>query len=201
MKVDFMKACDCVEHIFIWEIMAAMGFHEHLIKLAKGLVEKAESKVHVNGFFIEPIKLDQGVRQGCPFSSLLFVISTQPLMDLINEQVNLRELNGIKIDGGKQLTHQLFTDNIGFFMLAIERNFQCVKDIIAKYETISSASLNLTESIMIPMYLNGPVPPWLANVGCKIVALREVITWAIPSVMDSLKALRQSFLLGRCAKD
>lgn len=79
MKADFMKAYYHVEHIFIWDTMGALGYH----------VEKAESKVHINSFFTKPIKLDRGVRQGCPLSSLLFVISTHPLMALINEQVNL----------------------------------------------------------------------------------------------------------------
>lgn len=121
MKADFVKDYDRVEHIFIWDTMTVLGYHPHMIKLAKGLVEKAESKVHVNGLFTEPIKLDRGVRQGCPLSSLLFVISTQPLMALINEPVDWGALEGIDIGGGKQLTHQLFADDTGFFTL----DFSC----------------------------------------------------------------------------
>lgn len=49
LKVDFMKAYDHVEHIFIWDLMLAMGFHSKIVQLAKGLVENVESKVHING--------------------------------------------------------------------------------------------------------------------------------------------------------
>lgn len=87
------------------------------------------------------------------------------------------ELTGIQIGNGKQLTHQLFADDTSFFMLAIEKNFQCVKEIIARYELISGVSLNLAKSIVIPMFLSRPVPVWLISAGCKIAAYREVITY------------------------
>lgn len=50
--------------------MTTMGFHPHIIMLAKGLVEGAQSKVQINGHFTKPIDLKRGVRQGCPLSSL-----------------------------------------------------------------------------------------------------------------------------------
>lgn len=56
--------------------MRAMGFDEHIITLAKGLVEQVESKVHINGRFTQAIALERGVRQGFPLSSLLHSIST-----------------------------------------------------------------------------------------------------------------------------
>lgn len=95
LKVVFLKAYDKVEHIFIWETMLAMGFDEKVVRLAKGLVEQAQSKVHINGKFMAPIELERGVCQGCPMSTLLFVISTQPLMELIKEKVKDGELSGI----------------------------------------------------------------------------------------------------------
>lgn len=94
--------------------MRAMGFAEHLVKLAIGLVEKAESKVHINSRFIESIKLERGVKQGCPLSALLFTIS-QPLMLMIKEKLSIGEFEGIRLDNRDQLTHQLFVDDTGLF--------------------------------------------------------------------------------------
>lgn len=74
-----MKVYDRIEHLVIWASMEVMGYHPHIIRLAKGLVEGAQSKVHINMRFTKPIDLERGVRQGCPLSSLIFVISTQPL--------------------------------------------------------------------------------------------------------------------------
>lgn len=42
--------------------MLAMGFDRNIVRLAQGLVEQEESKVHVNGQFTTPITLMRGVR-------------------------------------------------------------------------------------------------------------------------------------------
>lgn len=92
-----MKSYDRVEHYSIWAVMEVLRYDPHLTMLVKGLVEKAMSKVHMNGRFTKSIDLERGVRQGSPLSSLLFIISTQPLMLVIHEQVALGELKGICI--------------------------------------------------------------------------------------------------------
>lgn len=100
LKADFYKAYDCVEHTFIWDTMKSLGFAPHIIQLAQGLVEQAESKVHINGLFTPAIALERGVRQGCPLFTLLFTISTQPFMELIKEKTNSGELAGIDLGRG-----------------------------------------------------------------------------------------------------
>lgn len=86
-------------------------------------------------------------------------------------------------------------------MLAIENNFQCVRDIIARYETIFGASLNLAKSIVIPMYLSGPIPTWLANFGCKIAAFREIITYlGCPISYGLTQGIEAEFLIGKVRK-
>lgn len=100
LKANFMKAYDRVKHSFIWAVMKALGYDPHMIMLAKGLVENAASKVHVNGRFTNPIELERGVRHGCPLSTLLFTILSQPLMLMIQNLVNQGELEGIHIGPG-----------------------------------------------------------------------------------------------------
>lgn len=177
LKANFMKAYDRVVHLFIWSIMAALGYHPYLILLAKGLVEKAGSAVHVNGYFTESIKLERGVQHACPMSSLLFTISTQPLMLMLQEQVNLGEIEGIHIGHGKQLTHQLFADDTRIFIAASERNFNKVREVISRYKAISGASLNLSKSMVIPMHLQGSILVWLANSSYKVATKKEVVTY------------------------
>lgn len=55
-----MKAYDCMENNFIWADMKALGFDDHIIILARGLVENATSKVYINGRFMESIELERG---------------------------------------------------------------------------------------------------------------------------------------------
>lgn len=57
--------------------------------------------MHVNGWFTEPIRLERGVRQGYLMSTLLFVISTQPLMEMVKEKAQRGELEGIQVGQGR----------------------------------------------------------------------------------------------------
>lgn len=79
LKLDFTKAYDWVDHSFLWAVLRAMDFDEQVIYKVRGMVELTHLKVHINGNFTEEIDL-QGVRQGCPLSSLVFTLTTQPLM-------------------------------------------------------------------------------------------------------------------------
>lgn len=133
--------------------------------------------MHVNGWFTESIKLEGGVRQSCPLSSLLFTISTKPLMTMLKEKGQTSKLEGIQLGNGEQLTHQLFVDDTDIFVTTTKENFRCVRQVIDAYERIFGACLNLSKSMVIPLFLKGQIPQWLREVGCKIVGHKEVITY------------------------
>lgn len=87
LKLDFSKAYDKVAHLFLWDTLIAMGFSVGVIKVIKGLMVGAKSKIHLNGFFSEEIDLNNGVRHVFPMASpmapLLYALYTQPLMELL----------------------------------------------------------------------------------------------------------------------
>lgn len=51
LKVDFIKAYDKVEHIFLWDTLITMGFDRKFIALVWGLVEEGFSKVHLTAYY------------------------------------------------------------------------------------------------------------------------------------------------------
>ncbi|KAL3680493.1 hypothetical protein R1sor_023449 [Riccia sorocarpa] len=86
VKLDFMKAYDRVAHGFLWDTLTTMDMGEETVGRIKGLVEGGTSEVHINGCFTEEIKIERGVRQGCPLAPLLFAMTTQPLMRALREE-------------------------------------------------------------------------------------------------------------------
>lgn len=116
MKLDFAKAYDRIDHGFLWETLKAMRLDPFLIQLIQGLVCNAEAKVHVNGLFTKAFPLDRGVRQGDPLSPFLFVLSSQPLMRLLEDMKNKDELVGLKITQDESLLYQLFADDTTLFI-------------------------------------------------------------------------------------
>lgn len=77
---------------------------------------------------------------------------------MIQEKFDTGELEGIQLGSGEKLTHQLFANDTRVFIIALQQNFQCMRDIIARYKAILGVSLNLRKLIVIPLYLNGPIP-------------------------------------------
>lgn len=76
-----------------------------VISLIQGMVTNAEAKIHVNGLFTWPFPLERGVRQGDPLSPLLFALSSQPLMVLLEEKHRRGDLLGLKISKDKSLLY------------------------------------------------------------------------------------------------
>ena len=72
--LDQEKAFDRVNHDFLFKIMKAFGLPDNFINWVKILYSNASALVNVNGFLSTPIPLKGGVRQGCPLSSLLYVM-------------------------------------------------------------------------------------------------------------------------------
>ncbi|KAL3695038.1 hypothetical protein R1sor_008689 [Riccia sorocarpa] len=175
-KLDFVKAFDRVEHNFLWETLRAMGFSQDFISLAGGLIAQGTAKVHVNGLFTGSFPLERGVRQGCPVSPTLFVLSTQPLVRMFREAERKGDLEGLNIPRGRPLLHRLFADDSGVTIWATESNFNNLTKIIEKFESFSGAQLNLAKSVVIPMALER-LPPWLLTTGCSILGEGEEITY------------------------
>lgn len=62
LMVDFMKAFDRLDHVFLRDTLHALGFSKSFIMLVMGLVYGGASKIHVNGLFSKDFNLDRGVK-------------------------------------------------------------------------------------------------------------------------------------------
>jgi Reverse transcriptase (RNA-dependent DNA polymerase) len=91
--VDSEKAFDRVEWKYLWGTLEAMEFPPDFIKIIQALYTRASAQVRVNGHLTQPFELSRGVRQGCPASPLLYVLSLEPIREYIEFLV---ERNGGK---------------------------------------------------------------------------------------------------------
>lgn len=86
------------------------------------------------------------------------------------------KIKGLSIKPGEQLLHQLFADDTGVFFKSTEENFHKVTLLIALYECISGAKLNLHKSVLIQLN-NSPPLDWFSRVGSKIAVRGEIIKY------------------------
>lgn len=144
-----------------------MGLGGTFTRLVKGLLTWAVSKVHINGRFTEKIPLTRGLRQGYPLSPLIFSLSTQPLMDYLQYQLNIGNLEGIHISNDLTIYHILFSDNVGIFIQAMEEGFMKLREALHVYKMASSAKLILAKLVIVLLAMS-IIPQWLTNTRCSI---------------------------------
>lgn len=73
--VDFEKAFDTLEWQFIQRMLKFFSFGTNIQNWVSVLYSEAESGVINGGYMTNDFKISRGVRQGCPLSHLLFILS------------------------------------------------------------------------------------------------------------------------------
>lgn len=79
LALDQEKAFDRIDWDFLLSTLDHMGFGPSFISWVKLLYSNIRSAVLVNGYISSPFWPSRGVRQGCPLSPLLYVISIEVL--------------------------------------------------------------------------------------------------------------------------
>ena len=78
LSLDQERAFDRVDWLFLFAILTRMGFGDNFIRWLKLLYTDVRSSVLANGYTTRHFKPSRGVRQGCPLSPLLYVLSMAP---------------------------------------------------------------------------------------------------------------------------
>ena len=91
LALDFKKAFDSISKNFMLVAFRKFGFGPDLLQWVKVLFANTRSSIIYNGWISEDFEVKCGIRQGCPFSPLAFVIGVELLA------IRLREDNDIKV--------------------------------------------------------------------------------------------------------
>ena len=96
MFIDFKKAFDSVERDKLWTIMLSKGIPTHLIiKIQKIYMENIIRVNAGNGISEDSRAISQGVRQGCPLSSVLLDLYLGEVIRICLQKIKL--VNILKI--------------------------------------------------------------------------------------------------------
>ena len=111
VSLDFRKAFDSLEWPFIMRTLDAFNFGTSIKKWVSTFYTNVESAVLNNGFLTNWFRPSRGVRQGCPLSPYLFILSAEIMSNKIQHDPNIK---GIKILGN-ELKFSQYADDTNLF--------------------------------------------------------------------------------------
>ena len=142
--LDFKKAFDTVCHDFLRNILTKFNFGESFKRWVSVMYENAVSCVTNNGWTSKPLKINKGIRQGCPLSALLFLLASEILAVKIRNDQTL----GLKINVDNEEKHiqisQLADDTILF--LKDEKAVIKGLSIVEEFGDVSGLKLNIKKT-------------------------------------------------------
>ena len=126
LNLDFEKAFDRVSHQYLFQVLQKMGFPGRFVAWVGLLYRDISSRFMVNGFLTKAVKVNCGVRQGCPLSALLYVTCIEPLAQILRRDPLI---SGITIpgSGGQVGKCLLYMDDFNILctdLLSVDRVFQ-----------------------------------------------------------------------------
>ena len=141
LSLDQEKAFDRVDWPFLFATLAKMGFGDNFIRWVRLLYTDVRSSVLVNGYISRPFKPSRGVRQGCPLSPLLYVLS----MEVLAANVRCHpDITGLRLPGlsSPLPVLSLYADDTSVISCS-DRATRAIFSVYARFEQGTGAKLNL----------------------------------------------------------
>ena len=140
--IDQAKAFDRVNHEYLFMTTEALGFKGDFLELTRMLYKDITSQVMVNGHLTNKINIERGVRQGCPFSMTLFVLSTIPLINMIKADKRItghitKRVHPVKI--------QSYADDTTI-IINQQQEIKYIYEIFNKHSRASEPAINMEKT-------------------------------------------------------
>ena len=143
LSVDHQSAFDVVEWEFIFRTLTAMNFGPRFLAWLKCIYKEnyTRSRVMVNGVLSDTFKVFRGVRQGCPISPLLYVITSEVFAHYIRIT---NRISGIPLYGcNNRITK--YADDTSLFLSSWEE-VATVFEIFGWYEKASGSKIKVAKT-------------------------------------------------------
>ena len=108
ISIDAEKAFDKIPHQFMIKTLQKAGIEATYLNIIKAIYDKLTVNIILYGEKLKAFPLKSGIRQGRPFSPLLFNIVLEVLATAIREE---KEIKGIQI-GKEEVKLSLFANNM-----------------------------------------------------------------------------------------
>jgi DNA-binding transcriptional regulator YhcF (GntR family) len=168
--IDYEKAFDTVEWSYIKESLKHFNFPPKMIAWINSLYNNISTCIINNGHTSKFFNPTRGVRQGCPLSPILFVISVELMAESIRQNKNIE---GIKMRQ-EEIKISQFADDTTFYIKASQKNIDEIFKSLEEFSKITGLKINKEKTEILPL--------GTANI-------KELNRKTLPFVKESVKTL------------
>ncbi len=143
--LDYEKAFDSLEWPFMIKCLQHFNFGPDFIRWIEILYAAPEAMVKNNGWISESFKLSRGIRQGCPVSALLFIISMEIMASNVKRS---NDIKGIELkfkNETKSVKIKQYADDSILFLKGLEEIDKAL-GIMEKFSRVSGLRLNISKT-------------------------------------------------------
>ena len=141
LTIDFEKAFDSLRWSFIQKSLEAFNFGDRFRSFIKTMYKEISTAVINNGFTSDWFYPQRGVRQGCPLSPYLFLLSAEILACNIRQNKNI---NGIHINNIEIKLSQLADDTTCF--IKNENSLHHLLDTFKLFNKCAGLGINIDKT-------------------------------------------------------
>ena len=161
MAIDFEKAFDLLEFSFINKVMKFLNFGPMWCKWINVIYNNTSSCVMNNGLASPFFHTSRGVRQGCPLSHYLFVLSVEMLAHYVR---NNEDIKGVII-GDSQCKISLYADDTVLFVKGGVNSVQASLAAFNDFSYVSRLKINIEKTSILPFGEHDHDRQQIANMG------------------------------------
>ncbi len=143
LSLDQEKAFDRVDWAFMFATLEKMGFGPSFIRWVRLLYSRARCSILVNGYSSPVFYPSRGVRQGCPLSPLLYVLTMEVLASNLRAHT---DLVGIQLPNSSSRLPvvSLYADDTSAIVTS-DSGIKAVFETYSRFEKASGSKLNLSK--------------------------------------------------------
>ncbi|KAL9984497.1 hypothetical protein ACROYT_G006797 [Oculina patagonica] len=139
ISIDQLKAFDRVSHSFLFQSLTKFGFGPQFVRWIQIIYNNVTSSVKTNGWLSAFITLERGLRQGCPLSAPLYIITAELMAIHIRRNPNI---HGLKPPNSTEETKlSQYADDTSL-LLTDDHSIRHAFNTLQLYERASGARVN-----------------------------------------------------------
>ena len=145
MAIDFKKAFDSISKKFMINAFKSFGFGNQFVRWVETIMANTKSSIGYCGWRSEDFNTECGIRQGCPFSPMAFVIGLEILAIKIRNNPNVKGLDIKTKNIINTIKILLYADDITL-ILKNREDIRLVLDLLNAFKDLSGLEINIQKT-------------------------------------------------------